>query len=189
MLIAKRIITLGAVLLAILFVARAVVCAQEREHEVRAAAQYQWLHLPGTTFPVGVNGEVSAAIRTPFVLVVEGGWAPKHVVELSTNARMIDFGAGVRLMSAAPKFRPFVQVIAGGINLGVRGTVGSVTGSASQTWFQLEPGAGVHVDVRPKAAIVASVHVRWAFLDQAAFEPPGQKQFRALAGVSVQLFN
>src|SRR5262249_6115349 len=112
-----------------------------------------------------------------------------HVPGLSTDARLINFGAGLRLITASPTFRPFVQVIAGGVNLGVRGTVGSVTGSASQTWFQLEPGAGIHVDLGARVAIAASVHVRRVFLDHPAFEPPSRNEFRTLAGVSVQLFH
>lgn len=158
-------------------------------HDVRAAIQYQWLHVPGTSFPAGVNGEVSAIIRTPFVVLADVGWAPKevHEAELSATARIINFGAGLRLMPAASPFRPFVQLLAGGVNLGVRGTIGSLSGQGSETWFQLEPGAGVHVDIGQKAAIAASVHVRHVFLDPNAFETRGELQFRALVGVSVQL--
>jgi hypothetical protein len=100
---------------------------------------------------------------------------------------MTNFAAGLRLMPAASPFRPFVQVIAGGVNLSVRGTIGSVSGSGSETWFQLEPGAGFHVDIGGRAAIAASAHVGRTFVGRASFEPPGQYAFRALTGISVQL--
>jgi len=159
------------------------------EHEVRAAVHYQWLHFTGTTFPVGVSGEVSAVMRSPLVIVAELGWASQqaHATDLSTTARTTSFDGGLRLMPAASPVRPFVQVIAGGVNVRVRGTIGSVTGGGSETWFQLEPGAGLHVDLGPKAAIAASVHVRRMFVGRAAFEPPGENAFRALAGVSVRI--
>jgi hypothetical protein len=160
-------------------------------HDVRAAVQYQWLHLPGTSFPVGVSGEVSAAIRAPFVVLADVGWAPKetHAAELSTSARIINFGAGLRVMPSAPQFRPFAQLIAGGVNLAVRGKVGSISGGGSETWFQLEPGAGFHVDVGRNTAIATSVHIRRVFLARSAFDAPGETEFRALVGVSVQLVN
>jgi len=173
----------------------AIVCGppsvRAQGHEVRAAVHYQWLHLTGTTFPAGVNGEVSAVVRTPLAAVAQIGWAPKQMqlADLSATARLVDFGAGVRLIPGRSRFRPFVQMIAGGVHLGVRGTVGSVSGSGSETWFQLEPGAGFNVDVGRKAAIAASVHVRRIFVGPASFEPPGENAVRALAGVSVQLFN
>src|SRR6185295_5939019 len=110
-----------------------------------------------------------------------------HVADLSVTARIVDFGAGLRLMPADSPCRPFVQLLAGGVNLGVRGTVGSVSGRGSETWFQLEPGAGFHVDIGPKTAIAASVHVRRVFLDRNAFEAPGDSAIRALVGLSVQL--
>jgi hypothetical protein len=138
-----------------------------------------------------VSGEVSAVIRTPFVVLADVGWASKdtHAAELSTTERIIDVGAGLRLMPAGSPFRPFVQLIAGGVNLNVHGTVGSFSGRGSETWLQLEPGAGFHVDIAPKTAIAASVHVRRVFLDRTAFEAPGHSEARALVGVSVQLVN
>jgi hypothetical protein len=159
-------------------------------HEVRAAVHYQWLHLAGTTFPAGITGEVSAVIRPPLAAVAEVGWATTRTQtsQLSTTARMTDFGAGLRLMGAST-VRPFVQVIAGGVTLRVRGKIGSVSGSGSETWFQVEPGAGLQVDIGRNVAIAASVHVRRMFVEGASFEPPGDTAFRALAGVSVRLFN
>jgi hypothetical protein len=184
-----RATSLSAALLVATFGAPNLVGAQG--HDVRAALQYQWLHLPGTSFPAGVSGEVSAIVRTPFVVLADVGWASKdtHSADLSTTARIIDFGAGLRLMPAVSPFRPFVQLIGGGINLDVRGTVGAVSGRGSETWFQLEPGAGFHVDIGLKTAIAASVHVRRVFLDRTVFEAPGDTEFRALIGVSVQLAN
>jgi hypothetical protein len=158
-------------------------------HDVRAAVHYQLLHVPGTTFPAGVNGEVSSIIRPLLTLVAGAGWARTQAEagEVSATARIIDFGGGLRLMPSRSHFRPFVQVMAGGVNLSVRGTAGSVTGSGSATWPQLEPGAGFHVDIAQNVAIATSVHVRRVFLDPAVFDAPGQTQWRALLGVSVQL--
>jgi len=157
-------------------------------HEMRAAVEYQLLRVSGATL-AGVNGELSLVIRTPLVLLGDAGWARQHteVPELSVTSDIVTFGGGLRLMPGRARVRPFVQIVAGGETVGVRGTLGAITGSASKTWFQLEPGAGVHVDIAPRVAIAASLHVRRVFLDEAAFEVPSETQFRALAGVSVQL--
>jgi hypothetical protein len=158
-----RATSLSAALLVATFGAPNPVGAQGRD--VRASVQYQWLHLPGTSFAAGVSGEVSAVIRTPFVLLAEAGWASHetHVADLSVTARIVDFGAGLRLMPADSPCRPFVQLLAGGV--------------------------GFHVDIGPKTAIAASVHVRRVFLDRNAFEAPGDSAIRALVGLSVQLAN
>jgi hypothetical protein len=184
-----RVTVMSAVLLVAIIGVEGTAAAQG--HDVRAALHYQFLHVPGTTFPAGVNGEVSTVIRSPLVLVANVGWTPKHtqVADISATARIVNFGAGLRVMPVRSPFRPFVEVVAGGLNLGVRGTVGSVSGGGSKTWFQIEPGAGFHVDVGPKMAIAASAHVRRVFLDRAVVESGGENQFRVLAGVSVQLFN
>lgn len=165
--------------------------ASAQGHDLRAAVHYQLLRVPGTTFTAGMNGEISTVLRSPLVLVSGIGWTSKHteVAEVSAAARVIDFGAGLRLMSARSPFRPFVEVSAGGVNLTVHGTIGAASGGGSKTWFQLEPGAGVLLDVGAKVAVAASVHVRRVFLDRAAFESSAENQFEALAGVSVQLFD
>ena len=157
-------------------------------HEMRAAVECQLLRVSGTTL-AGVNGELSLVARTPLVLIADAGWARKQteVSELSVTSHIVTFGGGVRLMPGRSRVRPFVQIVAGGENVGVRGSLGAVTGSASKTWFQLEPGTGFHVHVGPRVAIAASLHVRRVFLEEAVFEVPSETQFRALAGVSVQL--
>jgi hypothetical protein len=157
-------------------------------HEMRAAVEYQWLRLSGTTMG-GVNGELSLVIRTPLVLIADAGWARQQTeaTELSVTSHIVTFGGGLRLMPGRSRVRPFVQIVAGGENLGVRGTLGAVTGRGSKTWLQLEPGAGFHVHVGPRVAIATSLHVRRVFLEEAVFEVPSDTRFRALAGVSVQL--
>jgi hypothetical protein len=173
----------------------AIICATgtagAQGHDLRAAVHYQLLHVAGTTFPAGVNGELSTALRSPLVLVGNAGWVPKHTetAGLSTTAWIVNFGAGLRLMPTGTRFRPFVEVVGGGVTLSVRGTIGSVSGSGSQTWLQLEPGAGFHLDVGRKTALAASAHLRRVFVDPAEFEAAGANQFRALAGLSVQLFD
>src|SRR5438045_2860170 len=74
--------------------------ADAQVHDVRAAVQYQLLHIPGTTFPAGVNADVSAIVRTPVAVIAEVGWAGKDigVAGVSASARIINFGAGVRLI-------------------------------------------------------------------------------------------
>jgi hypothetical protein len=185
----ERVTSVCAALLVAIVGATKTADAQGRD--VRAAVHYQLLHVEGTTFPAGVNAEVSTAIRSPLVLVANAGWAPKHteVPDVSATASIINFGAGLRLMRTGRQFRPFVEVVGGGVTLSVRGTIGSVSGSGSQTWFQLEPGAGFHVDIGRRAAFAASVHVRRVFVDTDEFESAGTNHFRALAGLSVQLFD
>jgi hypothetical protein len=100
---------------------------------------------------------------------------------------VINFGAGLRVMPLQSRLKPFVQAIVGGINVGGRATIGGVSGSGSTTQFQIEPGAGLHVSLRPNAAITASVHLRRVFLDDATFERSGENQMRALIGVSVRI--
>jgi hypothetical protein len=163
--------------------------ASAQLRDVRAAGQYQLLHVPGTTFPAGVNGEVSAVIRTPLVVIAEAGWAPKQLnaAGVSAAARVINFGAGLRVMSSQSRVRPFAQAIVGGVNIGGHVTIGGVSRGSSITQLQIEPGVGLHADLRPNAAITASVHLRRVFLDEAIFESSGQNQVRALVGVSVRM--
>jgi hypothetical protein len=181
-------LTAAAAALAVTIVAvPSAVSAQLRD--VRVAGQYQLLHVPGTTFPAGVNGELSAVVQPPLVVLAEAGWAPKQLntATVSATARLINFGAGLRVQPSRSRLSPFVQAIVGGINVGGRATIGGVSGSGSTTAFQIEPGAGLHAHVRPNAAITASVHLRRVFLDEATFEKSGENQVRALLGVSVRI--
>jgi hypothetical protein len=142
---------------------------------------YQFLHVPDTWFPFGLNVD-GARNFGALSLLGDIGWALKSEDDVTTH--VWTFGAGPRwTLRNSGKIWPFAQAVAGLAHF--RASVDDF--SDSTTKFMLQPGGGVVVVAGDGWGIVGQVDYRRVFLDEDEDGASGENEFRILFGVRLIL--
>lgn len=155
-----------------------------RTQRLEASIGYQLLHIPGETYPFGLNFDVSGRVHPLVDVVGEFGFARDERTDPLVNRTLtfLNFGAGPRWTWRAESFEPFAQLLVGAASPGA--TLTTATGQVGdRDWaFMVQPGAGIVVPVAHAFGVVGQVDYRRVF-----FKETGENEVRFFAGLRVGL--
>jgi hypothetical protein len=175
--------TLAVWTFTILVTSAAVPAAAQTAPRMDLSVGYETEHIPGQTYPFGVNADVSGALSDAVRLVGEVGMAldQQSVSTLNGTLSLYHYGVGPRFTATVGHVSPFVQVIAGGVH--TRADLVLPSGapfSASDNAFMLQPGVGVHVEITRHFGVVGQVDYRRVFFTQG-----GDNETRVFGGARI----
>jgi hypothetical protein len=143
---------------------------------------YQLLHIPGETYPFGLNFDVGARVHPMFDLVGEFGFArdDRFGPGITGTQTFFNFGAGPRWINRVGSFAPFAQLLAGVASPGANLTTPAGPLHDRDWAFMLQPGAGIAVPMAHAFSAVGQVDYRRVF-----FRETAENEFRFVVGLRV----
>lgn len=149
---------------------------------VEISGGLQMLHIPGETYPFGLNVDLSGAAggHDRVRWVAEGGMAQDRPIDVGDTLRFYHFGAGVRFTPASRQHAiPFFQILGGIAN--ARAESSSFVDSA---WGPMvQPGVGVSVPINHYVALFGQGDYRVAI-----FRSQVDNEFRFAFGARFMLW-
>jgi hypothetical protein len=148
--------------------------------EPQATLGYQVLRIPGETYPLGLNVDVSGRMKNGWTAVGEFGWSKDDQDDpaVTGSLKFLHFGAGPRWTFPGVRVRPFAQVLAGGVHTDADTNLTNDSDNA----FMLQPGIGVVVPVATGWGVLGQLDYRRVF-----FKEEGDNEWRAVFGLRVGL--
>ena len=146
---------------------------------VEIGAGLQFLHIPGETYPFGLNVDLSGPVGDHQTVrwVGEGGYARDNPLPIETLS-FYHFGAGVRFMPAdRHRPAPFFQILGGAAYSKNHATEVGLWGP------MVQPGVGVSVPISRYLNIVGQGDYRMAI-----FSGQVDNEFRFSAGARFMLW-
>jgi|GEM_PF-3666086 len=139
----------------------APVAAQDKP--VTVGIGYQFLAFDDSSFPLGLNLDVGAALTEQFALIGEVGWSRDAARQFGLRDITTAFHAGGGLRWSTGRDRrvgPFGQIVVGS----ERDTVDiEEFGRDSQWKSLLQPGAGIVIRINRRQALFGQVDLRRVF--------------------------